>query len=125
MKEIFKRIAALLLATALVIGFFPALTRAETTATEISSLEVITDLAGSYILTGETTVTAPIGSSTTPFTGSFDGNGKTITVNITATANYAGIFAAIGVGATVSNFKIVDPNFSPPATSTLRVVSSI
>ena len=112
MKEIFKRIAALLLATALVIGFFPALTRAETTATEISSLEEITDLAGSYILTGDITVTAPIGSSTTPFTGSFDGNGKTITVNITATANYAGIFAAIGVGATVSNFKIVDSSIA-------------
>ena len=108
MKEIFKRLAALLLATALVIGFFPALTRAETTATEISSLDEITDLAGSYILTGDTTVTAPIGSSTTPFTGSFDGNGKTITVNITATSDYAGIFAAIGEGATVSNFKIVD-----------------
>ena len=108
MKEIFKRIAALLLAAALVIGFFPALTRAETTAMEISSLEEITDLAGSYILTADTTVTAPIGSSTAPFTGSFDGNGKTITVNITATANYAGIFAAIGEGATVTNFKIVD-----------------
>ena len=108
MKELFKRLAALLLAAALVIGFFPALTRAETTATEISSLEEITDLAGRYILTADTTVTAPIGSSTAPFTGSFDGNGKTITVNIMATANYAGIFAAIGEGATVSNFKILD-----------------
>ena len=100
MKELFKRLAALLLAAALVIGFFPALTRAETTATEISSLDEITDLAGSYILTGDTTVTAPIGSSTTPFTDVKSGNWYTDAV----------IWAAEeGVVKGTS-----DPTFSPP-----------
>ena len=105
MKEILKRMAALLLAAALVIGFFPVLTLAAD-AIEISDPSQITDLSASYLLVADLTVTAPIGSSTAPFTGSFDGNGHTITLKLTGTGDYTGLFAAIGEGGSVRNFKL-------------------
>jgi hypothetical protein len=59
-------------------------------------------LSGRYVLAGDITLNdwVPLGSKATPFTGSFDGGGHTITVNsfdATALANeqYVGIFAAV------------------------------
>jgi hypothetical protein len=66
-------------------------------------------MSGNYKLTADITVTAPIGyvSGVTPvpFTGDFDGNGHTVTLNITSgltvsggplAGTYAGLFAALG-----------------------------
>jgi hypothetical protein len=69
-------------------------------------------MSGNYKLTADITgVTAPIGDvsggiSTMLFTGDFDGNGHTVTLNITSGINvsgsgetdgiYAGLFAAVG-----------------------------
>ena len=105
MKHLIRRSAALLLAMALVLGLFPVLTLAAE-AIEISDPSQITDLSAGYILAADITVTAPIGSATTPFTGSFDGNGHTVTVKITGTRDYTGLFAVIGEGGSVSNFKL-------------------
>ncbi|MBO6125046.1 MAG: hypothetical protein J6P55_04200 [Bacteroidaceae bacterium] len=51
--------------------------------------------------------TSPIGSETHPYTGTFDGQGFTITKFIyTTTANNTGFFGNIGNGAVVKNFTI-------------------
>jgi hypothetical protein len=80
---------------------------------EISSLEQLNaisanaeSLSKSYKLTADITgVTTPIGYASggtfIPFTGDFDGNGYTVTVNITSglvisSGNFAGLFAAVG-----------------------------
>ena len=44
----------------------------------------------------------PIGSSSNPFTGTFDGNEKTITLNITSTDGYVGLFGWVN-GGTIKN----------------------
>ena len=52
-------------------------------------------------LTGEWT---PIGTESQPYTGTFDGNGKTITgLTVTTSDQYAGLFGYIGSGGTVKN----------------------
>jgi hypothetical protein len=51
----------------------------------------------------------PIGTSTNTFQGNFDGNGKTIEMNITTISggdNYAGLFGYIGSGGIVKNLKL-------------------
>ncbi|MGM9650914.1 MAG: InlB B-repeat-containing protein, partial [Faecousia sp.] len=105
MKKNTKRLIALLAVLAMTVGLFPTVAFAAGEATEITSLDEITDLSGSYLLTQDATVTAPLSGT---FTGTFDGGGHTITVNITATAANAGMFSIIGSGATVKNFKIKD-----------------
>ena len=52
----------------------------------------------------------PIGSSTTNFTSTFDGNGKTITgLWIDSTADYRGLFGVIGGAAAVTDLTIASP----------------
>jgi len=70
------------------------------------------NLNGNYVLNSNITLTTPapgtsnwtpIGNDYTPFTGTFDGNNKTIsnlTINNTA-ANYQGLFGCVGSGGTV------------------------
>jgi hypothetical protein len=54
----------------------------------------------------------PIGDETHQFTGTYDGNGKTITgLFIDRVANYAGFFAITG-GATISNLGLVGVNIN-------------
>lgn len=74
------------------------------------------DLAGSYKLTADIDLGgeewAPIGNDANPFTGAFDGNGKTVSnFTITADADYgqthAGFFAYVSTG-TVKNLKIAN-----------------
>ena len=61
---------------------------------------------GNYQLTADITVTAPYGNDITGFTGftgTFDGNGHTVTLNITASTPNVGLFSKLAGGAVVKN----------------------
>ena len=61
---------------------------------------------GNYQLTADITVTAPYGNDITGFTGftgTFDGNGHTVTLNITASTANVGLFSKLAGGAVVRN----------------------
>lgn len=55
---------------------------------------------GSYTLTKDIIVTEPYASD---FSGTFDGDGHTVTLNITANTNYVGLFSKLAGGAVVKN----------------------
>lgn len=55
---------------------------------------------GNYQLTADIIVTAPYASD---FSGTFDGNGHTVTLEITAKTNYVGLFKTLSGGAVVKN----------------------
>ena len=55
---------------------------------------------GSYKLTADITVTEPYANE---FTGTFDGNGHTVTLNITASTANVGLFKTLSGGAVVKN----------------------
>lgn len=62
--------------------------------------------SGNYQLTEDITVTAPYGNDITGFTGftgTFDGNGHTVTLNITASTPNVGLFSKLAGGAVVKN----------------------
>lgn len=92
---------SVILTLAMVLSTFAGMTAVsfatDTAVTEISSLSGITDMAGNYKLTSDVTIDAsswtPIGDDNTPFTGTFDGGGHTITWSGTkAGQNYFGVF---------------------------------
>ena len=56
--------------------------------------------SGSYKLTADITVTAPYAND---FTGTFDGNGHTVTLDITASTANVGLFSKLAGGAVVKN----------------------
>lgn len=58
------------------------------------------DASGSYTLTADIIVTAPYANE---FTGTFDGNGHTVTLNITASTPNVGLFSKLAGGAVVKN----------------------
>lgn len=58
---------------------------------------------GNYQLTADITVKEPYDKD---FTGTFDGNGHTVTLNITAITNYVGLFKTLAGGAVVKNVKV-------------------
>lgn len=61
---------------------------------------------GNYQLTADITVTAPYGNDITGFTGftgTFDGNGHTVTLDITASTANVGLFSKLAGGAVVKN----------------------
>ena len=58
---------------------------------------------GNYQLTEDITVTAPYANE---FTGTFDGNGHTVTLNITASTANVGLFSKLAGGAVVRNLKV-------------------
>lgn len=58
------------------------------------------DASGSYTLTKDIIVTEPYASD---FTGTFDGNGHTVTLNITASTPNVGLFSKLAGGAVVKN----------------------
>lgn len=76
-------------------------------------------LDGSYLLKNDIAITSeeyvPVGTYAKPFTGSFDGNGKTVTLNVTYTnaqakatvadCAYVGLFGVVKA-ATVRNLKV-------------------
>lgn len=64
---------------------------------------------GNYQLTANITVTAPYGNDITGFTGftgTFDGNGHTVTLDITASTANVGLFSKLAGGAVVKNVKV-------------------
>lgn len=58
---------------------------------------------GSYKLTADITVTAPYANE---FTGTFDGNGHTVTLDIEGNSANVGLFRKLGGGATVKNVTV-------------------
>ena len=63
-------------------------------------------LTGNITLTGEWT---PIGTKSQPYTGTFNGGGKTITgLTVTGSNEYAGLFGRIGSGGKVKNVTLKD-----------------
>ncbi|MBQ8587420.1 MAG: hypothetical protein IJ453_04980, partial [Oscillospiraceae bacterium] len=99
-----KKFFAFCLTLAMLLGMLPMAVSAAEEATPISSVDEITDLTASYVLTQDIAISAPIGA----FSGSFDGDGHTVTINITATTSNAGMFTTIASGAEVKNFKIAN-----------------
>ena len=64
---------------------------------------------GNYQLTADITVTAPYGNDITGFTGftgTFDGNGHTVTLDIAASTANVGLFSKLADGAVVKNVKV-------------------
>ena len=58
------------------------------------------EAGGNYKLTTDITITAPYAEE---FTGTFDGDGHTVTLNITGTGANTGLFSVLGGGAIVKN----------------------
>lgn len=96
-----KRALSLLMALVMVVSLLPATARA-------ADVQEITDAAGfagmsesgSFILMQDITVETPY---TKDFSGTFDGNGHTITLNISSTSYNTGLFSKIAAGGTVKN----------------------
>lgn len=61
------------------------------------------DASGSYTLTADIIVTAPYANE---FTGTFDGNGHTVTLDIEGNSANVGLFRKLGGGATVKNVTV-------------------
>lgn len=61
------------------------------------------DAGGSYTLTKDIIVTEPYASD---FTGTFDGNGHTVTLDIEGNSANVGLFRKLGGGATVKNVTV-------------------
>ena len=61
------------------------------------------DASGSYTLTKDIIVTEPYASD---FSGTFDGNGHTVTLNIAASTANVGLFSKLAGGAVVKNVKV-------------------
>lgn len=61
------------------------------------------DASGSYTLTKDIIVTEPYASD---FSGTFDGDGHTVTLNITASTANVGLFSKLAGGAVVKNLKV-------------------
>ena len=61
------------------------------------------EAGGNYQLTADITVTEPYAKD---FSGTFDGNGHTVTLNITASTPNVGLFSKLAGGAVVKNVKV-------------------
>lgn len=72
------------------------------TAEEFAAMEP----GGNYQLTADITVTAPYANEFTDFSGTFDGNGHTVTLNIAASTPNVGLFSKLADGAVVKNVKV-------------------
>lgn len=69
------------------------------TAEEFAAMEP----SGNYQLTADITVTAPYANDFADFSGTFDGNGHTVTLDITASTANVGLFSKLAGGAVVKN----------------------
>lgn len=75
------------------------------------------NLSGHYVLGANIDATgatiAPIGSSTNPFTGTFDGNGHTINgLHVAGNGIYVGLFAEVGAIGTIENLGLTNLSVS-------------
>lgn len=101
-----KRLVSILLVLVMVLGMFPTMAAAADAPTEITSAEEFATMpaSGDYILKADIIITAPYGNN---FSGTFDGDGHTVTLDIKGTANYVGMFknltGAAGKTVTVKN----------------------
>ena len=77
-------------------------------ATAVDNGEESQNFEGQYfkVMEDVSGVSIPIGSSSHPFCGSFDGNGKTITLSMSGAQSYLGLFAALSYGASVNDLVI-------------------
>lgn len=96
-----KRVISLLLALVLAVSLLPTAAWAARTE-EISTAEAFAQMRanGNYILTEDITVSTPYAND---FSGTFDGNGHTITLRISSTSYNTGLFSKIGQNGTVKN----------------------
>ena len=109
-----KRLVSILLVLVMVLGMLPTVAFAADTPTEITSAEEFAtmDAGGNYILKGDITITAPYAKD---FTGTFNGGGNTITLNITGvSAANVGAFSVLRSGAVVENL-MTDGTITAPA----------
>lgn len=72
------------------------------TAEEFAAMEP----GGNYQLTADITVTAPYANEFTDFSGTFDGNGHTVTLAISGDSDYQALFAKLAAGAVVKNVMV-------------------
>ena len=101
-----KRALSLLMAFVMAVSLLPTAVFAAETPKKITTTTEFADMeqAGNYILMADITIEAPYGSQTKKFTGTFDGNGHTIKLEIeNAADHYQGAFAYIGTGGVVKN----------------------
>lgn len=72
------------------------------TAEEFAAMEP----SGNYQLTADITVTAPYANDFADFSGTFDGNGHTVTLAISGDSDYQALFAKLAAGAVVKNVTV-------------------
>ncbi|UEM12357.1 putative Ig domain-containing protein [Bradyrhizobium barranii subsp. barranii] len=90
------------------------------TINTLADLEIVRKyIAGHYILGADIDASgatiAPIGSSSKPFAGTFDGNGHTINgLHIVGNGIYVGLFAEVGPGGKISNLGLTNLSVSAP-----------
>ena len=109
-----KRLVSILLVLVMVLGMLPTVAFAADTAAPITTAEEFAamDAGGNYILTRDITITAPYAKD---FTGTFNGGGNTITLNITGvSAANVGAFSMLRSGAVVENL-MTDGTITAPA----------
>lgn len=109
-----KRLVSILLVLVMVLGMLPTVAFAAETAAPITTAEEFAamDEGGNYILTRDITITAPYAKD---FTGTFNGGGNTITLNITGvSAANVGTFSVLRSGAVVENL-MTDGTITAPA----------
>ncbi len=103
------KLLSLLLALVLIIGLFPVAVWADAGVSEISSVGEFKSMnaTGNYKLTADITVTEPYGGYDKQFTGIFDGDGHTVTLSISGSDTYQGLFGYIGISGIVKNVKVI------------------
>lgn len=100
-NPVIKRVISFMLVFAMCLTLVPDLAMAAapqsiTTAAEFAAMTA----DGSYRLDQDITLTTPYEND---FSGTFDGNGHTVTLDITGTGNYTGMFKSLAGGAVVKN----------------------
>ena len=100
-NPVIKRVISFMLVFAMCLTLVPDLAMAAapqsiTTAAEFAAMTA----DGSYRLDQDITLTTPYAND---FSGTFDGNGHTVTLDITGTGNYTGMFKSLTGGAVVKN----------------------
>ena len=115
-----KKTLGILLAVCLLLGAVMAMPAAAADAIEISTADQLLKLMNQdgytwdadYVLTADISMedkaVTPIGTATAPFTGTFDGNGKTISdyTLALADAEYVGFFGHAGTGAQIKDLTL-------------------
>jgi hypothetical protein len=102
-------------------SYTPAASPCTTKIIDVPGLQAIqSNLSGNYCL-GQTisangATIAPIGTSTAPFTGTFDGQGYEISgLTINDTGIYVGLFAYLGAGGQISNLGLTNVSVTAPS----------